>query len=65
MTLPTPEPDPATSADAEDENPAVDGSDTHFSEEQAGLDHDDVSPTQDATKDEQKDKLYDTDQQGL
>lgn len=61
MTQPTPEPVPTQSADAEDENPAADGADTHFGEEQAGLANDNVSPTQDASKDEESDKLYDTD----
>lgn len=61
MTIPTPEPVPTQSANVEDENPAEDGADTHFGEEQAGLENDNVSPTQDASKDEQSDKLYDTD----
>lgn len=51
MTEPTPAPTPDVNdtAPAEDENPAEGGSDqTHYTEEQAGLDPDFVSPSQDA-----------------
>lgn len=61
MSEPTPEPVPTQSADVEDENPAEDGADTHFTEEQGGLDPDAVSPTQDASKGEEKGTLHDTD----
>ena len=63
MTIPTPAstPDVNNTVPAEDENPAEGGNDTHFTEEQAGLDPDNVSPTQDATKDEEADKLFNTD----
>lgn len=65
MSEPTPEavPDPNNTSLAEDENPAEGGSDqTHYTEEQAGLDHDVVTPIQDASLDEQKhDTLPNTD----
>jgi len=69
MTLPTsaPVPDPNNTGPAEDENPPEGGHDTtHFTEEQQGTeDPETVSPTQDASKDEEKGALRDTDTEGL
>lgn len=64
MTEPTPAPAPNVNdiAPAEEENAPEGGADTtHFTEEQTGLDPDQVSPVQDASKDEETDKLHDTD----
>jgi hypothetical protein len=65
MTQPTPaatpDPDNTQPAETESGNPGEGGHDTHFGEEQAGLDPDVVTPAQDATKDEEKGALHDTD----
>lgn len=64
MTLPvdhTATPDPDDTTEAEVDNPAEGGNDANFGEEQAGLDPDVVTPVTDASKDEEKDKLENTD----